>query len=88
MGNQTNYQDLIKKVEMYLDNSLGKDEERQLLKDIQSNPACLEVLKKEKSFREFIKSRLYRRPVSPALVESIKEKIRINAPNAANGFKI
>ena len=78
MGNQQNYQELVKKVTMYLDNELSKDAEMALLKEIKQNPVYYEVLSKEKSFREFIKSRVHRRKVSPALIQSIKDKIRIN----------
>lgn len=76
MGNQ-DYQVLVQKVTMYLDNELSENEERELLQDIQSNPAYLKVLSQEKSFREFIKSKIQRRKPSPALIQSIKEKIRI-----------
>jgi len=76
MGNQ-DYQVLVQKVTMYLDNELNENEERELLQDIQSNPAYLKVLSQEKSFREFIKSKIQRRKPSPALIQSIKEKIRI-----------
>ena len=78
MGNQQNYQELIKKVNMYLDNELTKEAERELLRDIKQNPLYFEVLSKEKSFRDFIKSRVHRRKVSPALIQSIKDRIRIN----------
>ena len=78
MGNQTNFQELVKKVNMYLDNELSKDAERDLLREIKTNPAYLEVLSKEQSFREFIKSKVHRRKVSPALIQSIKSKININ----------
>ncbi|MEL6865847.1 MAG: hypothetical protein AAFP19_15585, partial [Bacteroidota bacterium] len=78
MGNQQNYQDLVRKVNMYLDNELSKEAERELLREIQQNPMYLEVLSKEKSFREFIKSRVHRRKVSPSLIQSIKDKIRIS----------
>ncbi len=78
MGNQTNYQELVKKVNMYLDNELNKDAERDLLREIKQNPAYLEVLSKEQSFREFIKSKVHRRKVSPALIQSIKDKIKVN----------
>lgn len=78
MGNQQTYQELIKKVNMYLDNELSKEAERELLLDIKQNPLYFEVLSKEKSFREFIKSRVHRRKVSPALIQSIKDKIRVN----------
>ncbi len=76
MGNQ-DYQVLVQKVTMYLDNELSENEERELLQDIQSNPSYLKVLSQEKSFREFIKSKIQRRKPSPALIQSIKEKIRI-----------
>ena len=76
MGNQ-DYQVLVQKVTMYLDNELSENEERELLQDIQSNPAYLKVLSQEKSFREFIKSKIQRRKPSPTLIQSIKEKIRI-----------
>ncbi len=79
MGNQqNNYQDLVRKVNMYLDNELTKEAEMTLLQDIKQNPLYLEVLSKEKSFREFIKSKVHRRSVSPALIQSIKDKIRVS----------
>ena len=77
MGNHKDFQELVKKVTMYLDNELSKEAERELFKEIKQNPAYYEVLSKEKSFREFIKSRVHRRKVSPALIQSIKDKIRI-----------
>jgi len=77
MGNPQNYQELVRKVTMYLDNELTKEAERELLNEIKQNPAYYEVLSKEKSFRDFIKSRVHRRKVSPALIQSIKDKIRI-----------
>ena len=80
MGNQNNYQALVTKVNMYLDNELSKDAERALLQEIKLNPVYLEVLSKEQSFREFIKSKVHRRKVSPALIQSIKDKIRVERP--------
>ena len=77
MKNSKDYRDLVAKVTMYLDNALSKEAERALLREIKSNPAYMELLHKEKSFREFVKSRVQRRTVSPALVQSIKERIKI-----------
>lgn len=76
MANTRNYQDLVKKVTMYLDNELPRNEERQLLKEIQSDPNYMELLKREKSFKDFIKRKVQRRQVSPALVQSIKDRIQ------------
>ncbi|MEM6316893.1 MAG: hypothetical protein AAF960_04445 [Bacteroidota bacterium] len=81
MKNSKDYKELVKKVTMYLDNALTKEAERELLREIKSNPAYMELLHKEKSFREFVKSRVQRRTVSPALVQSIKERIKIAPPS-------
>lgn len=75
-----NYQDLVQKVMMYLDNELSESAERELLKELRSNPAYMELLDQEQSFRELIKNKLQRRKPSPALVQSIKDKIKIVAP--------
>jgi len=79
MKNSQDYKDLVKKVTMNLDNALTKEAERELLREIKSNPNYMELLHKEKSFREFVKSRVQRRTVSPALVQSIKERIKITS---------
>ncbi|NUO03671.1 MAG: hypothetical protein HUU01_23905, partial [Saprospiraceae bacterium] len=73
-------QDLVQKVMMYLDNELSESAERDLLKELRSNPAYMELLDQEQSFRELIKNKLQRRKPSPALVQSIKDKIKIVAP--------
>ncbi len=77
-----NYQNLVQKVTMYLDNELSESAETELLREIKSNPSYLQVLSQEQSFREFIKSKIHRRKPSPALIQSIKEKIGV-APDSA-----
>ena len=72
-----NYQDLVRKLNLYLDEQLSESAERDLLKEIKSNPAYVQVLSKEANFREFIKSKIHRRKPSPALIQSIKDKIRL-----------
>jgi len=68
---------LMNRVAMYLDNELTKQEERDLLLEIKTNPQLMEFFNKEKSFREFIRNKVQRRQVSPALVQNIKEKIQL-----------
>jgi len=68
---------LMNRVGMYLDNELTKQEERDLLLEIKTNPQLMEFFNKEKSFREFIRNKVQRRQVSPALVQNIKEKIQL-----------
>ncbi len=79
MSNQ-NQKDFLRKVSMYLDGALNKEEERNLLFEIKKSPELLEKYKMEKSFREFLRSKVNRRSVSPALIQNIKDKIRV-APN-------
>lgn len=78
MGNQQNHQELVRKVNMYLDNELTKEAEMELLSEIKKNPLYQDILSKEKSFREFIRNKVQRRTPSPALIQSIKDKIRIS----------
>lgn len=76
MTNQKKFQDLVEKVNLYLDNELNESAERELLKEIKSNPEYFKFLSQEKSFRDFIKTRLNRSQPSPVLIQSIKESIR------------
>ena len=71
----TNSQDFLNKVVMYLDGALSKEQERELLIEIRRSPERLEKFRIEKSFREFLRSKVSRRAVSPNLVRSIKDKI-------------
>ena len=71
----TNSQDFLNKVVMYLDGALSKEQERELLIEIRRSPERLEKFRIEKSFREFLRSKVSRRQVSPNLVRSIKDKI-------------
>ena len=80
MGNTNNYQQLVQKVTMYLDNELTKEAEMELLKEIRLNPAYKELLDKEQSFKEFLQKKISRRKVSPSLIQSIKDKIHISIP--------
>lgn len=61
----------------FLDGELSNDEEQQFLTRIQSTPEYLERFRHEKSFHEFLRSKISRRPVSPSLVQSIKAKIQV-----------
>lgn len=74
----TTNQDFYRKVSLYLDGEMTKEAERTFLLEMKTNPTYLEILGKEKNFRQLIKSRLQRKAVSPALVQSIKDKIRVS----------
>jgi hypothetical protein len=70
------YDEFTKKLGLFLDNELSEKESRDLLKEIQTNPAFMRILKEEQTFREFIKTKIDRRKPSPALIASIKDKIK------------
>lgn len=77
MRNSHDQQEFYRLMSLYLDNELTNEDEQRLLQELRSNPNYMEFLSKERSFREFIKTKVQRRKVSPALVDSIKEKIRV-----------
>jgi hypothetical protein len=78
MRNPVNNQDLITKMNLLLDNELTPEAERAFLNEIKSNPSYREILSKERSFREFIKTRIQRKTVKPSLKHSILEKIKVS----------
>ena len=70
-------QELTQKARMLVDNELTKEDERALLKEIKDNPTIMDFLKREQSFKNYLKSKLVKKKVSPTLIQSIKDKIRI-----------
>jgi len=80
MNNIQNSQDFLTRMNLLLDNELTPEKEREMLDEIKSNPSYRNLLSQEKSFREFVKSRIHRKSVSPSLVRSIKDKIRSGRP--------
>jgi anti-sigma factor RsiW len=83
MNPLSNEQDFRRRLNMYLDGALDKEEEREFLNVIRSSPQYLSELQHEQSFREFLRQKLSRKTVSPALVQSIKSKINLT-PHATS----
>jgi hypothetical protein len=88
MRNVQNSQDFIERMNLLLDNELTPDAERAMLEEIKANPSYRDLLSREQSFREFIRSRIHRKKVSPSLVQSIKEKIHNSSSNGLDLPKI
>lgn len=78
-GNNQGSDDFRRRMTLYLDGALTKQEEREFLGGIRKSPECLAQLQKEQSFREFLKKKVSRKNVSPALVKSIKSKLNISS---------
>lgn len=76
MGQET-IRDLRQRINMYFDNELNTDDCQSLLKKVENDPGCNQLFNKEKTFREYIKTNVKRPAVSPDLIQSIKDRIRI-----------
>lgn len=77
MITEVKIQELTKRVRMLVDNELTKEAENQLLEEIQDNPSIMDILKREQSFKDYLKSKLVKKKVSPTLIQNIKDKIRV-----------
>lgn len=64
----------VEKLNQYLDNELDSKEVYKL----KTHPEFHSLLESEKHFRFFLKTNIPRRKVSSELIQSIKDKIRIN----------
>lgn len=82
MNPTSNEQEFRRKLTMYLDSALSKEEEREFLAEIKNSPTYVAHLQHEQSFREFLRQKISRKSVSPALIESIKSKINSNSRNS------
>ena len=70
-----NHGEFQRRLVMYLDGALSNEEASAFLTDVKNSPEHLAKLQKEKSFRDFLRKKVSRRSVSPALINSIKSKI-------------
>lgn len=76
MKNLDNMHDFSRQVNLYLDNELSQDDQHLFLNQLKNNNQ-IQVLDNERSFRDFVKSNVYKSHVSPALIQNIKNKIRL-----------
>lgn len=70
--------DLLHRVSLFLDNELNQDEQRSLLEEMGQNEQVQSLVSREQSFKSYVKSHVSRGSVSPTLIQSIKEKIRVS----------
>jgi len=73
MGNPSKLVDIVQQCNMYLDNEMPKETAIQFLKALNDNPEYSEILHKEKSFRNFLKSNLSRHKPSGAFLKKLKD---------------
>lgn len=77
MRERENYKSFRQKIDMYLDNALSTTDEKDFVDRVNEDPACSRLLASERSFRDMIKNNIRRPNVSPNLIQSIKDKIRV-----------
>ena len=76
-GNE-NYQDIQKKISLFIDNELDNCDCENLKNKISSDPKCKKIFNKEKKFRDYIKYHIKRPSVSSTLVTNIKNSIALD----------
>jgi anti-sigma factor (TIGR02949 family) len=67
---------LLEKVILALDGELTTAEEQQLLKEVEECPSCFKKYHIEKSFKDFLASKIERKCASPQCIESIRARIQ------------
>lgn len=68
--------DLFQRVNLYLDRAMTQDDEVSFRNEMNQNPAVIEAMNHEQSFRDLLKNSVNRRKASPTLIQNIKDKIR------------
>lgn len=77
MKQQSSSFDLRHQISLYFDNALSQEDEQNLLHQCECDGKCSKLFQKEKSFREYIKNNVKRSSVSPDLIQSIKDRIKV-----------
>ena len=77
MRNNDSGSSLRKQINLYFDNALSSEDQQNLLRQVDEDPRCCKMFNKEKTFRDYIKNNVKRPTVSPDLIQSIRDRIRI-----------
>lgn len=76
MTEQASYPNLFQRVNLYLDDAMTHDDVTRFHSDMKNNPSIHQAVEEEQRFRSFLRSNVNRRTASPALIKTIKDKIR------------
>ena len=77
MDNQNELNDIRRQIGMYFDQALSEQEQQSLLERVNVDPAFHRVFNQEKEIRDHIRQNVHRPGVSPDLIQSIKDNIRM-----------
>jgi len=76
MANRFDDQDMRKRVSLYFDKAMSKEDETAFLSDKDQDPHFVQLFNQEKTAREFIKNQVRRPSVSPDLIQNIRNICR------------
>lgn len=68
--------EIIQKVFLVLDGEMNHKEEKEFLEHLEGCPHCLEMYQIEKSFKEFLCSKVKKKKINSSLLISIKQKVQ------------
>ncbi len=71
------FNDLRNKINLYFDNQLDHQDQKELLSKVDVDPQCSKLFNKEKSFRDFIKNNVKRSTVSPEFIRNLRDRIQV-----------
>lgn len=77
MSNQDDLQNIRRQVDMYFDQVLSRQDSKTLLERVKTDPVYHRVFTQEKMMREAIRSSVHRPSVTPDLINTIKNNIRM-----------
>jgi hypothetical protein len=73
---QLSSNDVLQRVNLYLDGAMTQEAAVNFRTEIHQNPAVSEAFQHEQSFRDLLRNSVHRRKASPNLIQNIKDKIR------------
>ncbi len=66
---------LRQQINLYLDNELPIEDEKNLKLRVESDPRCTKIYNKEKDFRDFVRNNVRRPAVTPDFIQDLKRRI-------------
>jgi len=76
INNRFDDQEMKKRVSLFFDKALSKEDEKSFLNEVNRDPHITKLYQQEKSAREFIRKNVRRPNVPPDMIANIWNKIR------------
>lgn len=75
MGSFDSVKSLRKQINLYLDNELSAEDEKNLITQMETDPRTSRIFNKEKVFRTFVQNHVKRSEVTPDFIQDLKNRI-------------